>query len=128
MGLCKPDDEVDLKYLNQFKAAGAKVYSMGPATRNGIVPKGRTVPKSTILHVGRGCDTYGLYAIQGFDQKVCPTSGPVMNQVFWALQMEVAEEIIRRTGNTPIVRRSSAFTIGRDYNASNVQRLNARGY
>jgi uncharacterized phosphosugar-binding protein len=128
MGLCKPDDEVDLKFLDKFKTAGAKVYSMGPAVRNGRVPEGRTVPKSTILHVGRCCDTYGLFAIQGFDQKVCPTSGPVMNQVFWALQMEVAEEIIRRTGNTPGVGFSAAIKGGNEHNALGRQRVEARGY
>jgi len=128
MGISKPNDEVDLKYLDQFKASGAKIYSMGPATRDGKVPDGRTVPKSTILHVGRCCDTYGLYAIQGFDQKVCPTSGPVMNQVFWALQMEVAEEIIRRTGNTPGVLFSAALKGGNEHNAIGRQRVQARGY
>ncbi|MFA6471864.1 MAG: hypothetical protein WCU00_07470 [Candidatus Latescibacterota bacterium] len=128
MGLSKPNDDVDLKYLDQFKASGAKIYSMGPAIRDGRIPDGRTVPKSTLLHVGRCCDTYGLFAVQGFDQKVCPTSGPVMNQVYWALQMEVAEEIIRRTGNTPGVLFSAALKGGSEHNALGQLRVQARGY
>ncbi len=128
MGLHKPDDEVDLKHLAEFKAMGMKLYSIGPATRDMKVPAGRTVPKETLLHAGRSCDTYGLYAFKGFPQKVCPTSGPVMNQVFWALQFEVAEEIIRRTGNSPGVFLSGAITGGNEHNAVVRERLAVRGY
>jgi hypothetical protein len=128
MGLSKPDDEADLKHLDEFKAMGMKIYSIGPATRDMKVPAGRTVPKETLLHAGRSCDTYGLYAFKGFPQKVCPTSGPVMNQVFWALQFEVAEEIIRRTGNSPGVFLSGAITGGNEHNAVVRERLAARGY
>jgi hypothetical protein len=128
MGLSKPDDEVDLKHLDQFRAMGMKLFSIGPATRNMSVPAGRTVPKETLIHVGRCCDTYGLYAFKGFNRKVCPTSGPVMNQIFWALQLEVAEEIIRRTGNTPGVFFSAAIKGGNEHNAIAQQRFAARGY
>jgi uncharacterized phosphosugar-binding protein len=128
LGLSTPDDPVDLKHLDGFKAMGMKLYSIGPATRNVNVPQGRTVPKETMIHVGRSCDTYGLYAIKGFPQKVCPTSGPVMNQIFWALQMEVSEEIIRRTGNTPGVFLSGALKTGNAHNALIRQRCDARGY
>jgi len=128
MGLCKPDDEVDLKHLDVYRKAGMKVFSMGPETRNGAIPKGRTVPKETDMHLGRIADTYGLYAIPGFDQKVCPTSGPVMNQVYWALQMEVAEEIIRRTGNIPAILLSGALKGGNEHNAIGRRRFEARGY
>jgi uncharacterized phosphosugar-binding protein len=128
MGLSKPDDEVDLKHLDEFKAMGMKLFSIGPATCNVDVPAGRTVPKETLVHVGRSCDTCGLYAFKGFNRRVCPTSGPVMNQIFWALQMEVAEEIIRRTGNTPGVFFSAAIKGGNEHNALAQKRCEARGY
>jgi hypothetical protein len=127
MGLCKPDDEVDLKHLDAYKRAGMKIFSIGPSTRNGAVPSGRTVPKETAIHVG-SCETYGLYAVPGFNQRVCPTSGPVMNQIYWALQMEVAEGIIRRTGNAPGVFFSAAITNGNEHNALITQRCQRRGY
>ena len=40
MGLWEPDDEVDLKYLDVFLRHGVKVASIGPMTRNIIVPEG----------------------------------------------------------------------------------------
>lgn len=127
MGLCKPDDEVDLKHLDVYKKAGMKVFSIGPSTRSGNVPSGRTVPKETSIHVG-ACETYGLYAIPGFNRRVCPTSGPVMNQIYWAIQMEVAENIIRRTGNAPGVFFSAAVEGGNEHNALIRQRCDKRGY
>jgi uncharacterized phosphosugar-binding protein len=128
MGLCKPDDEVDLKHLDAYRKLGMKVFSLGPETRNGRIPQGRTVPKETDMHLGRIADTYGLYAVPGFDQKVCPSSGPVMNQVYWALQMEVAEEIIRRTGNIPGIFMSYVIKGGNEHNEIVRRRVDARGY
>ena len=98
MGILKPDDEVDIKFLDMFKKNGLRIASLGPMTRNAEVPKGRSVPKETEFHAGRMCDTYGIFAIPGFEQKVCPTSGVILNQLFWATMMEVVEQFMERTG------------------------------
>ena len=112
MGIWKPDDETDLKYLDLFRQTGMRVASIGPMTRDIQVPAGRTVPKESDVHVGRMCDTYGLYAIPGFDKKVCPTSGALINQIFWASCMAIVEEIISRTGNSPGIVMSAAIKDG----------------
>jgi len=98
MGVLKPDDEVDLKFLDMFKKHGLRIASLGPLTRNATVPEGRTVPKETELHAGKMCDTYGIFAIPGFEQKVCPTSGVILNQLFWVTVMEIVEQFMERTG------------------------------
>ncbi len=128
MGIWEPDDDVDLKYLDVFRQQGVKVASIGPMTRDVKVPDGRTVPKETDVHVGRMFDTYGLYAVPGFERKVCPTSGPLINQIWWALCMEIAEQIIRRTGNAPGVFFSGALKGGRDHNNFMMRKYNERGY
>jgi hypothetical protein len=51
-----------------------------------------------------------------------------MNQVYWALQMEVAEEIIRRTGNIPSILMSGALKGGNEHNAIGRRRMEVRGY
>ena len=128
MGLSKPDDEIDLKHLDEFRKRKMKIASIGPMTRDTKIPAGRTVPKETDLHVGRMCDTYGLYAFPGFDQKVCPTSGALVNQIFWAACMEIVEEMVRKTGNVPGVFLSGAVRGGMEH----LHRMNAlyeeRGY
>jgi len=128
MGIWEPDDEVDLKNLDIFRKSGMKVASIGPMTRALRVPEGRTVPKESDIHIGRMCDTYGLYAFPGFERRVCPTSGPVINQMWWATCMEIAEEIIRRTGNSPGVFLSGALKGGREYNNYMMQAYHERGY
>ncbi len=129
MGLFKPDDEMDLKALDLFRKRKVKVASMGPLSRDIKVPEGRTVPKETDVHVGRMCDTYGLFAIPGFNRKVCPTSGALLNQIFWATCMEIVEETMRRTGgNVPGVFFSAAVKNGTEH----MYRMNSwrdeRGY
>ncbi|MFC1607436.1 hypothetical protein ACFL47_05640 [Candidatus Latescibacterota bacterium] len=128
MGLFKPDDEIDLKCLDRFKQQGMKVVSMGPMTRDLKVPEGRTVPKEVDVHVGRMCDTYGLYTLPGFDRKICPTSGALVNQIFWATCMEIVDEMVRRTGNVPGVFFSAAVKGGIEH----MHRMNTwhkeRGY
>ncbi|MBT4484158.1 MAG: hypothetical protein HOC71_10850, partial [Candidatus Latescibacteria bacterium] len=42
MGIYRPEDEVDLEYLKQFRKAGSTVACIGPATRNGRFPSGKT--------------------------------------------------------------------------------------
>ena len=128
MGISKPDDEIDLKHLYTFRKFKMKIASMGPMTCDIKVPAGRTVPKEADVHVGRMCDTYGLFAVPGFEQKICPTSGVLLNQIFWATCMEIAEEIIRRTGNVPGILFSSALKGGRKHNRYMVERYNERGY
>ncbi len=128
MHINKPDCEIDLKHLEKYRKAKMKVFSLGPEARDGRVPEGKTIPKLTDMHFCRIADTYGLFAIRGFNQKVCPTSGPVKNQAFWALQMEIAEEIIRRTGNVPGILMSGALKGGNEHNAIVRRRIEARGY
>ena len=128
MGIWKPDDEVDLKHLDLFRKLKMKVASMGPMTRDIKIPSGRTVPKETDVHVGRMCDTNGLYAVPGFEQKVCPTSGPLINQMFWATCMEIVEETIRRTGNVPGVFFSAAVKDGTEHMHLMNQWYQERGY
>jgi uncharacterized phosphosugar-binding protein len=129
MGLTKPDDEVDLRSLDAFRKIGAKVASMGPMTRDTKIPEGRTVPKEADVHVGAMCDTYGLFAIPGFERKVCPTSGPLLNQIFWATCMEMVEEIQRRTGgDVPAAFYSVALKKGYDHFWRMIELYKKRGY
>ena len=116
MGVLKPDDEMDLKFLDYFKKKGMKTASLGTMTRAMREPEGRTVPKETDVHAGRMCDTYGLFAIPGFEQKVCPTSGALLNQLFWATMMELIEQYMERTGgDIPGVYFSAALEGGREH-------------
>jgi hypothetical protein len=115
MGVLKPDDPVDLKNLELFRKRKMKIASLGPMTRNLFVPDGRTVPKETDIHAGRMCDTYGIFAVPGFEQRICPTSGILLNQMFWALVMEIVEQHITRTGgDIPASYLSGALKRGRD--------------
>ena len=103
MGIYQPEDETDLSYLEIFRKAGSSVASIGPATRDGKFPEGKTVPSETDYHLGLMCDTYGIFAVPGVKKKVCPTSGILVNQLFYAVCMRMAELIIERTGNTPYI-------------------------
>jgi uncharacterized phosphosugar-binding protein len=116
MGITKPDDETDLAFLDMFRQRGMKIASLGPMTRSIQVPKGRTVPKETDYHAGRMCDTYGLFAIPGFEQRVCPTSGVVLDHLFWCTMLEVVDQYIDRTGgDVPGVYYSAALKGGREH-------------
>jgi uncharacterized phosphosugar-binding protein len=128
MGIWEPADEIDLKHLDTFRKYGMKIASIGPMTCDIKVPDGRTVPKEADVHAGRMCDTYGLYAVPGFDRKVCPTSGILMLQMFWATCMEIADELIRRTGNPPAILLSGAIKDGRRHNKFMLNRYLERGY
>jgi len=128
MGIAEPDNATDLKHLDTFRRAGLRIISIGPMTRDVKIPDGRTVPKEADVHIGRMCDTYGLYAVPGFKRKICPTSGALLNQMYWAVCMEIADEIMRRTGNVPGVYLTGAVEGGIDH----LNRVNAiydeRGY
>lgn len=115
MGFASPDDPVDLVSLDTFRKYGMKVVSIGPMTRDIKVPAGRTIPKEADLHIGRMCDTYGLFAVPGFARKVCPTSGAMMNQIFWATCMEMIDAFNRRTGNIPAIFFTGAVKGGIDH-------------
>ena len=115
MGICRPDDPDDLAFLDICKKTGVKTASIGPITRDGILPKDRNVPLETDFHLGRMCDTFGLFAILGVDKKICPTSGALQNQLFYAVSMRAAELIIERTGNLPTIYPNGAF-FGSPYN------------
>ena len=128
MGVWEPDDEADLRHLDSFRRAGLKVASIGPMMRNLLVPEGRTVPKETDVHVGRMCDTYGLFAIPGFERHVCPTSGALINQMFWATCMEIVDELRDRTGDVPGVFFSAALKGGRPHMHKMQRLFEERGY
>ena len=116
MGITKPDDSTDLAFLDLFRERGMKVASLGPMTRSIQVPQGRTVPKETDYHAGRMCDTYGLFAVPGFEQRICPTSGVVLDHLFWCTMMEVVEQYIERTGgDVPGVFFSAALKGGMEH-------------
>ncbi|MDP2984422.1 MAG: hypothetical protein Q8O92_13980 [Candidatus Latescibacter sp.] len=116
MGTYKPDDEADLKNLDLFKKLGMRAASIGPVTRDVKIPQGRAVFKETEVHVGRMTDTYGLFAIPGFEQKVCPTSGMVNCAILWTMSMEVIEQVMQRTGgNIPAINMNGALKGGMDY-------------
>ncbi len=128
MGLFQPDDAVDLESLDTFRKQKMKVVSMGAMTRDIKVPEGRTVPLETDIHVGRMCDTYGRFALPGFDRKVCPTSGALLNQIFWATCIEIVEEMMRRTGNTPGIFFSAAVKGGTEHMHRVREMARVRGY
>ncbi len=128
MGIFKPDDELDLKALEIFRKNNMKVVSMGPMTRDIKIPKGKIVPKESDIHVGRMCDTYGLFALPGFNKKVCPSSGALLNQIFWATCMEIVEEMIQRTGNTPGIFFSAAVKGGTEHMNRIIEIYYERGY
>jgi hypothetical protein len=109
MGICTPDNPNDLAFLDLAKKNGCTVASIGPATRDKAFPAGRCVPSEADYHLGFMCDTYGLFAFPGLERKVCPTSGVVQNQLFYAVSMSIAQKIIERTGNNPTIYPNGAF-------------------
>ena len=69
----------------------------------------------TLLHAGKMCDTYGLFALPGFEQRICPTSGVLLDQLYWTTMMEVVEEYMNRTGDVPGVYLSGALKGGMEH-------------
>jgi uncharacterized phosphosugar-binding protein len=129
MGFTQPDDPVDLENLDKFRAAGMRVASLGPQSRDFKIPQGRTVPKESDIHLGANIDTYGIFALPGFERKICPVSGAVNNQLFWATVMEVAEQLIVRTGgNVPGIHGNVAIKDGRRFMRWNLELFKERGY
>ena len=129
MGVYQPDDEVDLKNLREFKKRGMRVASIGPVTRDFQMPQGDCVHKEVEVHAGRMMDTYGLFAIPGFERKVCPTSGVLMFAINWTISLEIIEQIRQRTGgNIPGVNLSGALKYGNGFNSRIRSMANDRGY
>lgn len=128
MGTYAPDDEADLKNLDAMKKLGMKVASIGPMTRNNRIPEGRAVFKETEVHAGRMMDSYGLFAIPGFERKVCPTSGSLATSILWVMSAELAMEIIRRTGNTPAINFNGALVYSDGHNGHMGDIVRQRGY
>ncbi|MDP2984092.1 MAG: hypothetical protein Q8O92_12275 [Candidatus Latescibacter sp.] len=98
MGIYAPDDTADLKNLDAFRKSGMKVASIGPITRDLRIPGGRTVPRETDVHVGRMTDTFGIFALPGFERKICPLSGVLVTSLLWTMSTEIAYQIKDRTG------------------------------
>jgi uncharacterized phosphosugar-binding protein len=128
IGTYAPDDPVDLDALDRFKAWGMKTASIGPMTRGGRIPEGRTVAAETDVHVGRVSDTYGLFALPGFGRRACPTSGATMLHSFWLISLAICEEMINRTGDVPGVFLSGAITGGMDHLNRTYEMYDRRGY
>jgi len=116
MGITKPDDERDLEFLDIFRKRKMKIASIGTMTRSVKVPEGRIVPGETDIHAGKMCDTYGLFAVPGFDQRICPTSGVMLDHLYWCTMMEFVDQYRERTGgDVPGVYFSAALKGGREH-------------
>ncbi len=127
-GTYAPNDEVDLKNLKIVKEKGMRVASIGPITRDFKVPEGPTVSKETMVHAGRGYDTYGLFAVPGMDKKICPTSGSMATATLWVMSVELALEMIRRTGSTPAIYCNGALKWSDEHNTQMRALFTERGY
>ena len=110
-------------YFNSFHALRKRA-----ATRDGLVPSGETVPGLSELHLGNMYNAYGLFAVPGVERKVYPTSGLLVNQMFYALQMQIAEKIIERTGNTPRIDANAAIKGGVEKRRLDFEIIKKRGY
>jgi uncharacterized phosphosugar-binding protein len=130
MGTSKPDDEADLTNLGKIKGLGMKVFSIGPITRDFKIPEGRIVARETAVHVGRITDTYGLFSLPGFEQKVCPTSGIINTAILWTMSSEIVQQIIKRTGgNVPSIYLNGVLKWGNSFFNPILKAMNdSRGY
>ncbi len=129
MAVFQPDDPVDLMVLKSLRKTGVKkIATIGTRTKNLRIPDGDTVPKGADIHLGNMCDTYGLFPIPGLKRKVGPTSGLLINQMFYAVEMQIAEKIIERTGNTPRIDANVAMEGFWDKRGLDFQIISKRGY
>ena len=128
MGIYSPDDEVDLRMLRSFKSKGMSVAAIGPSTCGLKTPEGATVPGEADFHLGLMCDTYGLFAVPGVERRICPTSGLLVNLMFWAVVIQIAGEIMARTGNTPAVLSTGALKGGGEQRRRSMAVVRERGY
>jgi hypothetical protein len=128
MGTYKPDDEIDLKNLGVMKSLGMRTLSIGPVTRGLKIPEGKIIARETEAHAGRMADTYGLFAIPGFERRVCPTSGVMVTTILWTLSAEIADQIITRTGDVPAIYFNGALTWEARWDEQMRTLMNTRGY
>jgi uncharacterized phosphosugar-binding protein len=128
MGIFQPDDPIDKKNLHEIRKLGSKIVSIGATSRDGIIPSGETVPSLSDAHLGVMCNTYGLFSIPGVERKVCPTSGLLLNQMFYAVQMQIAEKIRERTGNNPRIDANAAIKGGLEKRLLDWEIIRVRGY
>jgi hypothetical protein len=129
MGTYKPDDEADIKNLELFKSRGMKVGSIGPVTRDMKVAGDNAVFRKSDVHVGRMTDTYGLFALPGFERKVCPTSGILATSILWAMSAEIVQQVMERTGgNVPAINFNGALKWGTSYGNQLNAMSGSRGY
>ena len=128
MGIYTPNDSIDIEMLDKFRKNGLKVFSIGPSVWNSTYPQGRAVSKESDLHIGNMCDTYGIFPIKGVKRKVCPTSGLMVNLMFWSVMAELADGIIRQTGMTPAVLSTGAMTGGAAERTRKTELARKRGF
>ena len=128
MGIFQPDDPVDINILRSLRNRGMKVVSIGPRTRERMIPDGEIIPGLTDIHLGNMCDTYGLFAIPGVNRKICPTSGLLLNQMFFAVQFQIAQKLIERTGNTPRIDGNASMTGMLERRERSLEIVRVRGY
>ncbi|MFA6470544.1 MAG: hypothetical protein WCU00_00775 [Candidatus Latescibacterota bacterium] len=128
MGIYQPDDPVDIKNLHEIRKYGAKIVSIGAASKDGAIPSGETVPSLSDAHLGMMSNTWGLFAVPGVNRKVCPTSGLLLNQMFYAVQMQIAEKIRERTGNNPRIDANAAMKGGLAKRKLDWEIIRGRGY
>ncbi len=128
MGIYQPDDATDLKMLDTYRGMGMKIASIGPVTRDGKNPTGRSVPNEADFHLGWMMDTYGIFALPGLQRKICPVSGFLVNVMFWTVMVQLAEEIMRYTGKTPAVLSTGAVTGGGEQRKRAAELVKERGY
>ena len=127
MGIGKPDDPDDLAALDIFRNAGMGTAAIGPQTSNGEKPVNSILVKVD-LYAGKMMDSSGLFAFPGIARKVAPTSGLVNNQIFWAVCCQIAEQLVERTGNAPVIFLSGALKGGLERLDSDKQLYIKRGY
>lgn len=129
MGTYTPDDEADLRNLDLFRGMGMKVASIGPVTRDLKAPEGRTVFGNSDAHIGLMTDTYGLFALPGFERKVCPASGVIVTALLWAMSGEIVQQIMDKTGgNVPGIFFNGALNWGASYDERVGAMMKIRGY
>ncbi len=128
MGINAPDSDYDIEALDVFKKAGTGIAVIGPNTRNGIEPDGRSVPKEADYYVGSMIDSEGIFTVPGMKGSICPTSGLINNQIFWSTCCQIAHQIVERTGNAPGIYLSGALKGGME-KLNEVKRVyKQRGY
>ena len=99
MGITRPDDETDLAALDMFRERGMKVASLGchdekfRHSRRPYGARGIGYPCRPHVRYLRAC-----LPVPGFERRICPTSGVLLDHLFWCTMMEVVDQFMERTG------------------------------